>query len=217
MNENTVAHGRPGGIEISQEKKWPNDVRLLAILTGNLWVITFAWSAFDLDHRLSSFLTDQLQSESILWLLAISGLMLVFFILAAIMAAWSFIVGIPTCLLAVNLCIRNYKPLHRWLFAGAVTALLFTALNYTGIVRYSLKADDETATQSAATKSATLRDRDPIPQPSLSNDLSESEAKAALENTVRARCTTPKDPVLIDACAKQSELNQWQQETGKAH
>lgn len=188
----------------------------LAVVTGNLWAITFAWHIFDLERLLDPSST---LSEKNVWVLALSGLIFLYFLVVAIAAAWGFILGIPTCLLAVNLGLLRYKPLHRWLISGATTAALFVALNHYGMARFGLshKKADKVATQNAAPNAMppTLRDLDPTLPPVPLNQLSREEALKTLANAAEARCATVKDPVLIDACAKQKEAYQVQLEMGK--
>lgn len=200
--------------EIQSKRKWPIDIVALAIVAGHFWAITLAWNLFDLDHLLD----PPIHSESDAWLLALSGIILLYFMLVAIVSAWGFVLGISTCLLVVNLLLRHYRALHRWLIACAVTAVLFTALSHYGVMRYGIQADEAStpAAPAVATKTPTLRDFDPDLPPVPLNELSEEEVMQAFAKAADAKCVAPKDPALIDACARRQEADQWQAETDKA-
>lgn len=196
------------------QRKYPIDITALALVTGHLWAITLAWYIFDLNR----FLAPPIHSESDAWLLALSGIIFLYFMLVAVVSAWGFILGIPTCLLIMNLLLRNHQPLHRWLMSCAVTAALFAALSHYGVMRYGIQTD-ETETQAAAptavTKTPTLHDIDPTLAAIPLNELSETEVTQALTKAVDARCAAAKEPGLIDACARRQEADEWEAETDK--
>lgn len=215
MNKDTAASATDSALP--PKEKWPIDIIVLAIVTGHLWAITFAWYVFDLDRLLS----PPLRSESDAWLLVLSGIIFLYILLTGVFAAWGFILGIPTCLLVANFSLRRYTPRPRWLISAAITAALFIALNHYGIVRYDLQAADETTAQdvrpAAVKPPPTLRDLDPSLPPVPLSEMSREDAMDALAEAARARCVAPKDPDLVDACARLREADKWQEETDKAH
>jgi hypothetical protein len=117
MSENAVKHREPARSEISPEGKWPTDIIVLAVMTGGLWLITLAWHIFDLNH-----LTDPpIHSETDAWLLALSGIIIIFLIFASIISWWGVILAIPTCLLLINFSLRRLRAKTRWIIAAIVT------------------------------------------------------------------------------------------------
>lgn len=70
-------------------------------------------------------LEPPIRSETDAWLLALSGAILIYFLVAGVIASWGVILGIPTCLLVVSLCLRRVPIKVRMFSAGLVTAAIF--------------------------------------------------------------------------------------------
>ena len=97
------------------------DIKILAWITATLWLMTVIWFAFGLAHAFDN--TNV--SESGVWMLALSGLIFIPLIIAGIVSVWGVILGIPSCLLVINLALRKFSSLHRWSVAGFATAAIF--------------------------------------------------------------------------------------------
>ena len=141
------------------------DIKILWWITGTLWLITVLWFAFDVNHAFDS--TNI--SEGSVWLLALSGLIFVPLIVAGIVAVWGIILGIPSCLLIVNLALRKLPSQRRWIIAALITAVIFvgppTVLNHREQQRLAAKylAQDARAMPSLSGRAIELAEDHPIP------------------------------------------------------
>lgn len=202
------------------KRKLPIDILVLAVVTLLVWAITIAWQIFDLNHRLSL----PLRSESDAWLMTLTGLIFAFLFFAVILSAWSFILSVPTVLLAAHLVLHRHGVVNRWLVACATTAGLVGVLTHFEVLRYGLPKADTVASQSARAptpKPQTLRDIDPALPPIPLNTMTQDEARAALEKSAearaRAKCAAPKDAFMTEICATAREAEKgWQAETDRA-
>lgn len=105
-------------------KGWPKDLLILALIAGSLWAITIVWIASGSGQSLE----PPIRSETDAWLFALSGAFLIYFLVAGVIASWGVILGIPTCLLVVGLCLRRARTRVRMLSAGLVTAAIFVGI-----------------------------------------------------------------------------------------
>jgi hypothetical protein len=183
------------------------DILTLALATGGLWLLTLAWHVFGL----ARFLEPPIHSETDAWLLALSGLIFIFLFFAWVVSWWSVILGIPTCLLLINVGLRQRPANFRWLCASGVTLLIFasvgTPFNDYWKARFSDRHRNEakTATESIANRPVGATRVGP------SEELSEVQLNLVTEEVrkiVVAKCAAPTDPALIAACARQRDADE---------
>lgn len=108
----------------SVPKKWPRDLLILSFFTGSLWAITVVWILAGSGQSLE----PPIRSEADAWLFALSGAALIYFLIIGVVASWSVILGIPTCFLAVSLCLRRSRSKTRLISAGVITAAIFMGI-----------------------------------------------------------------------------------------
>ena len=103
---------------------WPKDLLILALIAGSLWAITIVWIVSGAGQSLE----PPIRSETDAWLFALSGAILIYFLVAGVIASWGVILGIPTCLLVLGLCLRRVPTKARMLSAGLVTTAIFLGI-----------------------------------------------------------------------------------------
>lgn len=212
-----------------QNKRWRIDIKALAAFVALLWAVTAACYLFDL----SPLLAPPMHSEADAWLLGLSGILLLYLSFSSIVATWGFIVSIPSCLLAANICFVRFRPRYRWPFATAISGVLMLTLGRLGIVtavpsmqpmqkafeaKIKAEAPAKIARASVFTplKATTLRDLDPSLPPAPLERMNQHQVIGALGKAARAKCIAPAGADMIDACAHLEEDQKWSQETGRA-
>lgn len=105
-------------------KDWPKDLLAFALVAGSVWAITIVWIVSGAGQSLE----QPVRSEKDAWLLALSGAILFYFLVAGIIASWGAILGISTCLLVVGLCFRRVRTKTRLLATGLITAAIFMGI-----------------------------------------------------------------------------------------
>ena len=97
-----------------------SDLKILAIVTATLWIITLAWQGVDLE----AWFTSNIKSEQDAW---VFGLVLApfYFSLKGAAASWGATLGIANCLLAGHLLARRLPRRRRWLIVSGTTAGIF--------------------------------------------------------------------------------------------
>ena len=105
-------------------RNWPRDIVILSFLTVSLWVITIIWMVSGGDQ----WIENPIHSESEAWLFALSGAALVYFFVAGVVMSWGAILGLPTCLLVVCLCLYRFGAKRRMTLASLITAAIFIGI-----------------------------------------------------------------------------------------
>lgn len=186
----------------SSKSEWPVDIVALAIVTGGLWAITFAWHIFDFDRLLD----PPIHSEADAWLFALSGIIFIFLLLGWVVSWWGAILGIPTCLFVINLGLRRIPTKQRWFIAVAFTTALFVVFNHYGVARSPATSQDaeKTAMQSTAGQASEE------PSDRATYIAATKGEIDAMRRAVDAKCAVSKDPDLLAACARFREAQRWE-------
>jgi hypothetical protein len=188
-------------------RKWPVDILTLALATGGLWLLTLAWHVFGL----ARFLEPPIHSETDAWLLALSGIIFIFLFFGWVVSWWSVILGIPTCLLLINLGLRRRPTKFRWFCASGATLIIFVSVGTPFNNYWKAGSSDRHRNEAkAATESIANRPVGP-PRGGPSDELSEEQLNLITEEVrkiVDAKCAAPTDPALIAACARQRSADE---------
>lgn len=105
-------------------RKWPKDIAILSFLAGSLWAITIFWMV----SGGGQWLEQPIHSESGAWLFALSGAALVYLLVAGIVMSWGVILGVPTCLLLICLCLSRFGAKRRLILASLITTAIFIGI-----------------------------------------------------------------------------------------